>query len=536
MDDFPWLTVALCVPLAGAIAIAFAPRANAELVKRIALAASLVTLAVVMAASFDYDQDGIAYQLVEDHSWIKEFGVSYALGVDGIGFVMILLTAALMPILMLAAWRDLEVGEHAQGAEGGGSAKLYFSMMLVLESMAIGQFAALDVFLFYVLFEAMLIPMYVLIGRFGGPQRQYAAVKFLLYNLLGGLLMLVAVIWIYFAGPGGDKAYFLPDLIGYDFGTETARWMFLGFFVAFAIKAPLWPFHTWLPDAMAEATPSNGVLLSGILDKVGVFAMLHLCLPLFPEASRWFAPTIIVLACVSIIYGALVAIGQTDMKRLIAYASVSHFGFIVLGIFVMTSQGQAGATLYMINHGFATAAFLLVAGFMMSRRGSRLVTAYGGVQKVAPMLAGTFLFAGLANLALPGLAPFISEFMVLVGTYSRYPLAGVVATIGVLLAALYVLIAYQRTMAGELMPGNENTADLRTREITVLAPIVVVILALGFFPKPALDLIDPAVERTLEQVGRTDPRVKFPAEAASSEAFRSELTIEFDRVKSEEPK
>jgi NADH-quinone oxidoreductase subunit M len=518
MEDFPFMTVAMAVPLVGAVAAGLTPRSQAELARRIALIASLLTLGVVLLAASEFDPEGARYQLVENHDWIPEFGVSYALGVDGIGFIMVLLTAALMPILLLASWNDLDVGEHAQSSPGGGTTQLYVSMMLVLEAMAIGQFAALDVFLFYVLFEAMLVPMYVLIGRYGGPQRQYAAVKFLLYNLLGGLLMLVAVVWINFAGPGGDKAYYLPNLIGYDFGTDTARWMFLGFFIAFAIKAPLWPFHTWLPDAMAEATPSNGVLLSGILDKVGVFAMLHLCLPLFPEAARWFAPTIVVLALISILYGAMVAIGQSDIKRLIAYASVSHFGFIILGIFVMTTQGQAGATLYMVNHGFATAGMLLIAGFMMSRRGSRLISAYGGVQKVAPVLAGTFLVAGLANLSLPGLAPFISEFMVLIGTFTRYPIAGYFAVAGVLLAALYVLILYQRTMAGELAEGNENTPDLKTRELVVVAPVIAVLLALGFFPKPILDVIDPAVERKLEQVQTSDPTPEHPVQSAVSAA------------------
>jgi NADH-quinone oxidoreductase subunit M len=519
VEDFPFLTVAICVPLAGAAIAGVVSRTQAELARRVALLASLVTLAVVLVAAAEFNPDKHArYQLVEKHEWIRSFGVQYALGVDGVGYVMVLLTAALMPILLLASWRELEEGEHAQVGPGGGTTQLYVSMMLVLESMAIAQFAALDVFFFYVLFEAMLIPMYVLIGRFGGPQRQYAAVKFLLYNLLGGLLMLVAVVWINFAGPGGDEAYYLPHLIGYDFGEHTARWMFLGFFIAFAIKAPLWPFHTWLPDAMAEATPSNGVLLSGILDKVGVFAMLHLCLPMFPEAARWFAPTIVVLALISILYGAVVAIGQVDLKRLIAYASVSHFGFIVLGIFVMTSQGQSGATLYMVNHGFATAGLMLVAGFMMSRRGSRMISAYGGVQKVAPLLAGTLMFAGLANLSLPGLSPFISEFMVLIGTFTRYPIAGYFAVMGVLLAALYVLIFYQRTMTGDTTPETAETPDLKTRELVVVTPVIAVILALGFFPKPLLDVIDPAVDRTLTQVNKTDPVPEHPLQSSLNAA------------------
>jgi NADH-quinone oxidoreductase subunit M len=519
MSDFPWLTASMVVPLAGAAACAAVPRAQAATAKAVALLTSFVTLAVVIGAAFEFSKDDTGLQLTEEHRWISQFGVSYALGVDGVSLVMILLTAALTPILLLAAWNELDEAEEANdptSAKPGdapaarGSVGVYLAMILVLEAMAIGQFAAADVFLFYVLFESMLIPMYYLIGRYGGPQRQYAAVKFLLYNLLGGLIMLVGVVTLYFAGPGGETAYLLSTLTGTGaenngLETETARWVFLSFFIAFAIKAPLWPFHTWLPDAVAESTPSNAVLLSGILDKVGVFAMLHLCLPLFPEASDWFAPLIVTLAVISIIYGALLAIGQTDMKRLIAYTSVSHYGFIVLGIFVFTTQGGAGATLYMINHGFATAGLMLIAGFMMSRRGSRLISAYGGVQKVAPVLAGTFLFAGLANLSLPGMSTFVSEFMVLMGAFSRYRAAGVVAAVGVLLAALYVLILYQRTMAGELTEGNENTPDLRPREIAVVTPIVVAILALGFFPKPALEVITPAIEATMTSVSKADP-------------------------------
>jgi NADH-quinone oxidoreductase subunit M len=512
VSDFPWLTTAIVVPLVGAVLSAAVPRGREVVAKQVALLTSLVTLAVVIGAAFAYHNDGPRFQLTEEHRWISQFGVSYALGVDGVALVMILLTAALMPVLLLAAWNELDDGEGAlaEAQSGRGSVGVYMAAMLVLEAMAIGQFAATDVFLFYVLFEAMLIPMYYLIGRYGGPQRQYAAVKFLLYNLLGGLLMLVGVVTLYFVGPGGEKAYLLSTLTGQDFGQNTARWIFLAFFFAFAVKAPLWPLHTWLPDAVAEATPSNAVLLSGILDKVGVFAMLHLCLPLFPEASRWAAPTIVLLAVISVIYGALLAIGQTDMKRLIAYTSVSHFGFIVLGIFAMTSQGGSGATLYMVNHGFATAGLMLIAGFMMSRRGSRLISAYGGVQKVAPLLAGTFLFAGLANLSLPGMSTFVSEFLVLLGAFGRYEVAAIIAATGVLLAALYVLILYQRTMTGVLAPGNEETPDLRPREIAVVTPIIVAILALGLFPQPMLDVINPAIGHTMRDVQQTDPLPGHP--------------------------
>ena len=282
--------------------------------------------------------------------------------------------------------------------------KTYFALMLVMETMVIGVFAATDVFLFYVFFEAMLIPMYFMIGSFGVGQRQYAAVKFLLYSLLGGLLMLVAVIALYvYSTQGGHQGTFLfSPLTHLALSTNAERWLFLGFFIAFAIKAPLWPFHTWLPDAATSAQPGAAVLLVGVLDKVGTFGMIRYCLELFPAASRYFTPLILTLAVIGVLYGAIVAIGQADLKRLIAYTSISHFGLIALGIFVLTSQGQAGATLYMVNHGFATGALFLVAGFMIARRRSQRIADYGGVQKVAPVLAGLFLISGLAGLSLPG--------------------------------------------------------------------------------------------------------------------------------------
>jgi NADH-quinone oxidoreductase subunit M len=381
----------------------------------------------------------------------------------------------------------------------------------------VGVFAATDVFLFYVLFEAMLVPMYFIIGSYGGAQRSYAAVKFLLYSLAGGLLMLAAVIGLYVNSDGGPKAFLFQNLLGTELGTGTERLLFLGFFIAFAIKAPLWPVHTWLPDAAAEAPPGGAVLLVGVLDKVGTFGMIRFCLPLFPDAAKWATPVIITLAVIGILYGALLAIGQTDLKRLIAYTSISHFGFIVLGIFAMTTQGQSGSTLYMVNHGFSTAALFLIAGFLISRRGSRLIADFGGVQRVAPMLAGTFLVAGLSSLALPGLSSFVSEFLVLVGTFSRYEAAAVIATGGIILASLYILLMYQRTMTGEPNEHTAKLADLNTREAWVVAPLLAVIIALGFYPKPLLDVINPAVARTMQQVGVTDPQPITPAAGTTSE-------------------
>jgi NADH-quinone oxidoreductase subunit M len=496
--SFPWLTTLIALPALGAVLTALVPNGMERVAKKLALGAGLVTAALGIVAGIAFVADGAAVQFTETYSWIEAFGVHWALGADGIRITMVVLTAVVTPIVLLAMWREAE--------PEGRSPKPFFAMMLLLEAMVIGAFAAQDLLLFYVLFEAMLIPMYFLIGMYGGPKRQYAAVKFLLYNLLGGLIMLAAVIGVYvLAVQAGEGTFLLSDLIALDIAPETQRWLFLGFMFAFAIKAPLWPFHTWLPDAAAEATPSNAAYLSGIVDKVGTFGMIALCLPLFPAAVQEFAPAIVVLAVISILYGALLAIGQTDIKRLIAYTSISHFGFIVLGIFALTSQAGTGATLYMVNHGLATVALFAVAGFMISRRGSRLWTDYGGVQKPAPVLSGSLLFFGLAGLALPGLATFVSEFMVLVGTFSRYRAAAVFATVGIVLAALYILLLYQRTMTGPPRAETASFPDLRRRELAIVAPLAAAILALGFFPKLLVDVIDEGVQPILTEVGEADP-------------------------------
>jgi NADH-quinone oxidoreductase subunit M len=369
----------------------------------------------------------------------------------------------------------------------------------------VGVFAATDVFLFYVFFEAMLIPVYFLIGSYGGPRRQYAAVKFLLFSLAGGLVMLVGVLALYHYGPGGADGFLVSKLTGLHLGTTPERLMFVAFFFAFAVKAPMWPVHTWLPDAATEARPATAVLLVGVLDKVGTFGMIRFCLQLFPEASRWATPVVLLLAVISILYGALLAIGQTDLMRLIAYTSVSHFGFIVLGIFAFTTTGAAGSTLYMLNHGFSTAALFLVGAMLVARRGSKRIPDFGGWQRVTPALAGVFLVAGLSGLALPGLASFVSEFLVLVGTFQRYKLAAVVATAGIVLAALYILLMYKRMMTGPEPELEGPVRDISLREKIVVAPLIAAFVVLGFYPKPALDMLNPAVSKTLQYVGVSDP-------------------------------
>ena len=380
--------------------------------------------------------------------------------------------------------------------------------MLVLETMMIGVFAATDVFLFYIFFEAMLVPVYFLIGGYGTGARQAAAVKFLLYSLFGGLLMLASIIGIFvISGNQGGRSFDIEVLSTLTIDSTTQNFLFLGFFIAFAIKAPLWPMHTWLPDAAKSATPGTSVLLLGVLDKVGTFGMIRYCIELFPEASRTFTPVIITLSVISILYGAFLAIGQKDIKGLIAFTSISHFGFITMGIFAMTSQGNSGATLYMLNHGFSTAALFLTAGWMMSRRGSSTIAEFGGLQRVTPILAWSFFIAGMSSLALPGLSSFVSEFLVLVGTYTRYPVAAIIATFGIILAALYILIPVQKALHGPTTPGNENLPDLNKREIIAIAPVIAVIIALGFYPKPALDIINPAAKARLRRpASPTQPR------------------------------
>jgi len=577
MSDLPWLTILGVLPLVGAAVVAALPSGRDRLAKQLALLTSLLVLAgtIVMCAAFE--PTGERFQFVQAYDWIPAFGVQYAVGADGIALVLIALVAVLVPVVVLASWdeadpvaaaaavavRQMPVRPHSGNPDPGNpdsgnqhaapssgeatsrrlggtdtpaggtllaerptaptpppvdpprkrSTKTFFVLLLVLETMMIGVFAATDVFLFYVFFEAMLIPMYFIIGSYGGPRRSYAAVKFLLFSLVGGLLMLAAVIGLYVVSASqGEGTFAFEQLVGLEMSTGVEIALFSGFFIAFAIKAPLFPFHTWLPDAGAEAPVGGAVLLVGILDKVGTFGFLRYCLPLFPEASRILGPYVVVLCVIGILYGALLAMGQKDMKRLVSYTSVAHFGFIGLGIFAFTTQGQTGAVLYMVNHGLSTGALFLVIGFLIQRGRSRLVGDYSGVARTAPVLAGCFLVAGLSSLALPGLSTFVSEFLVLIGTYTRYPVAAVLAALGVILAALYILLAYQRTMQGPLrLPldasgrAMERLRDLRLREVLAVAPLLALMVFLGVYPSPLTDVINPAVEATMQDAGRTDP-------------------------------
>ncbi len=513
MTSLPLLSVLWSVPILGAVVIMLVPATQRVLAKWLALGISLAVLAVAAVIAVRFQPNGEQYQFVESHSWIPSFGTGYILGIDGIALALVVLTAVLMPLLIIAGWNDAD----RQTGLAGRSVHTYLALTLAVEGMVLMSLVALDVLLFYVFFEAMLIPMYFLIGGFGANRSaaSKAAVKFLLYNLIGGLIMLAAVIGLYiitaqsdaFTSGTFDFRAIVAAVSAGELGVSPAvlNALFLGFMFAFAVKAPLWPFHRWLPDSAVEATPASAVLMMAVMDKVGTFGMLRYCLQLFPDASTYFRPLIVALAVIGIVYGAVLAIAQTDVMRLIAYTSISHFGFIILGIFVMTSQGQSGSTLYMVNHGISTAALFLIAGFLVSRRGSRLIADYGGVQKVAPVLAGTFLVAGLATLSLPGLAPFISEFLVLIGTFTRYPAWAVLAATALVLSAIYILWLYQRMMTGPVTEGNERLRDLLPREAVVVAPLVALLLVLGVYPKPALDVINPAVEQTLTIIDQHDP-------------------------------
>jgi NADH-quinone oxidoreductase subunit M len=499
MMEIPWLTLLIVLPLLGALVVPFLPRGTA-LPQQVGLGFAGLTLVAAAVMALDFEA-GSGVQFTEQHEWIAALGVHYALGVDGLGLLMVLLTVVLVPVVIVASWD--EVQPH------GGR---FVAWTLLLEAFSVAVFAATDVFLFYIVFEATLIPAYFLIGGFGRAGRSRAAVKFLIYQLAGGLIMLASVIGFYVVSArAGTPTYLVSELASLDIDPVTQRYLFLGFFIAFAIKAPMFPVHTWLADTTEKATTGTSVLLVCILDKIGTYGMLRFCLELLPDASRWATPVVVVLALISIVYGALVAIGQDDVLRLIGLTSLSHFGLIVLGIFVLTEQGGVGAILYMVNHGIATAALFLLAGFMIRRHGTSLISEMGGFEQRTPVLAGTFLVAGLAACGLPGLSPFVSEMLVIISAFDYAWWAGAVAVTAIVLAAIYVLWMYQRTMTGPTLPGAVEVADLDRREIGAVAPLLLALLLFGFYPMPLLDVINPTVEHTLSEVGVTPDGPDVPA-------------------------
>ena len=494
---FPWLTILGLVPILGAAVLCLPLRQVSRIV---GMGFALATAAIGIAAgAFHIAGTPLAVKV----PWIPTFGAWWALGVDGMGLVMVLLTVILTPVVLLAEW---SIAERV----GRWSSQVFFSLVLLLEGLTLFVFMADDVLLFYLFFEATLIPMYFLIGGFGGSRRKYAAIKFLLFSLAGGLIMLASVIGLYAwsVKVAGRPTYLLADLMALPAPDLNLGLLLMwGFLIAFIIKAPMVPVHTWLPDAAEHATPGSSVLLVGLLDKIGTFGMIKFCLGLFPAESQVVAPFMVVMALISIIYGAVAAIGSSHLLRLVAYTSISHFGFMVLGIYTFTTGGLSGSIFYMVNHGFSTAALFLVIGFLIARRGSSGVQDFGGVQKVAPALTGALLLAGLSSLALPGMSSFVSEFMVMAGAWSRTPAVAAVATLGTVLAAVYILLMFQRTMTGPVTEQTRAhiTTDLTAGEKLVVIPLIGLILLLGFVPQIALNVVEPTAKAAMTNAGLADP-------------------------------
>ncbi len=490
----PVLGLLVALPLAGAIVVGFLPSSRRELVLPVTALISMLPLAVAGYILWNFQTGDAAFQMTERVLLYEPWGVSWNMGVDGISLLLVGLTALLFPISILAS------------ASITKNVKMYMVAMLVLEAGLLGVFLALDLILFFVFFEVTLVPMYMLIGMWGSANRVYAALKFVLYTALGSGLMLAGIISL--ALISGDQlggvTFDWVALLDVDLSSTAQTWLFLGFGIAFAIKVPLFPFHTWLPDAHTEAPTAASVLLAGVLLKLGTYGFVRFNLTLFPEATVRFAPWLVTLAVIGIIYGAAVAIVQPDVKRLIAYSSVSHLGFIVLGTFALTSQSLQGGVIQMVNHGLTTGALFLLVGMIYDRRHTREISDYGGIAKVMPVFAGFFLFSAFASAGLPGLNGFIGEFTVLLGSYLTYPTHTILAASGVVLAAIYLLWAYERVFTGPLdKPENEKLLDLNGREIAILVPLAALIVFLGVYPKPALDRIEPSVEAIIDRIENT---------------------------------
>ena len=485
MATFPVLALMVLIPALGALVVALVPKRRTELIFPLALTVSMLPLAVVGYVLWEFEVGEPGFQFVQRVLWFEPWDVSWNVGVDGISLLLLALTAILFPI-SIAASKSIEKNQ-----------KMYMVAMLLLETGMLGVFVALDLLLFFVFFEITLVPMYLLIGIWGSGNRVYAAVKFFLYTALGSALMLTGIIWLAVISGTFD----FRALLDFPLTSNQQGWLFLGFGLAFAVKVPIFPFHTWLPDAHTEAPTAGSVLLAGVLLKLGTYGFIRFNLTLFPDAAVRFAPWLAGLAVVGIIYGAAVAIVQPDVKRLIAYSSVSHLGFIILGIFAMTSQGLTGGVIQMVNHGLTTGALFLLVGMIYERRHTRQISDYGGVAKVMPVFAGLFLFSAFASAGLPGLNGFVGEFMILLGAYLRFPWAAILAASGVILAAIYLLWAYERVFTGPIThKENEKLVDVNLREVLIIAPLVVLIIFLGVYPKPALDRIEPSVTQVLDRI------------------------------------
>jgi len=486
--NFPLISTLLILPVAGAILVALLPRGRESLVKWVALVTTLVVLVLSLALHVYFVTGMPGFQFEEVRVWIPDFNISYHVGLDGISLYLVLLTTLLSALAVLSSWRAIT-----------DQVKEYMILMLLMETAMLGVFVSLDLFLFYFFWEASLIPMALLIGRWGGERRVYAAVKFFLFTMAGSALMLVAAIVLYLWGGTSD----LTILLGTSIPAGMQLWLFAAFALAFAVKVPLFPLHTWLPAAHVEAPTAGSVILAGVLLKMGAYGYLRFALPLFPEAVPAFAPLLSILALIGIIYGALVALAQEDVKSLVAYSSVAHMGFIVLGTFTLTPQAVSGAVLQMVNHGLSTGALFLLVGVLYERRHTRLLKDYGGIWAKVPIFGSFFIITALSSVGLPGMNGFVGEFTILLGTFQVNVAYAAIATFGIVLAAWYLLVAVRRTLFGPLNPANEGLTDMTPREIVVLLPLVVFFFVIGLFPNLFFRDINPTVGRLITQAGAT---------------------------------
>ncbi len=498
MENSHLLTYLLFTPLVGGLILLFFKKDKENLIRYYGLIVSLITFIISLFLFFNFDFNASGFQFQHQFVWIENLHISYHVGIDGISLLLVLLTTFLTPLTLISSWSGIK-----------DRVKEFTFFMILLEVGMLGVFVSLDLFLFYIFWEAMLIPMYFIIGIWGGPRRIYASVKFFLYTMFGSLLMLVAIIWlvVYASAPLGHFSSDLIELykIGPTVQSNIQNWMFLAFALSFAIKVPLFPLHTWLPDAHVQAPTAGSVILAGVLLKMGTYGLLRFCLPLFPQAAIHFAPYISVLAVIGIIYGALVAMVQTDMKKLVAYSSVAHLGFVVLGIFALTQEAMQGAVIQMVNHGLSTGALFLLVGMIYERTHTREISDYGGIAKIVPIYVVFLMIASLSSIGLPGLNGFVGEFLILLGSF-KSPVLGswwftIIAASGVIFAAVYLLWMYQRVVFGEVKnPKLNELKDMNKREILVLVPIFIFIVWIGIYPSTFLNVSAKSTHKIIEQV------------------------------------
>ena len=491
--SFPVLTALVVTPVIGALVVLLLPNSRPDHFKQVAFLFSAAVGAMVVWVLTDFRTGAAAaeFQFTDHQTWIESLGISWSLGIDGISLWLVVLTGFIFPLAII-------------GVDAEHSPKAYFAWLLVLEAGCMGVFLALDLFAFFVFFEIVLVPMYFLIGQWGHGERAYAATKFFIYTMFGSALMLVGILSLAFltaAETGNDLTFNLVELAeAQALSTITARWIFLSFALAFAVKVPLFPFHTWLPDAHTNAPTAGSVILAAVMLKLGTYGFLRFGIYLFPEAAVWFAPALVTLGTIGIIYGAIAATMQRDLKRLVAYSSVAHLGFIIIGTFSLNTEGLEGGLLQMVNHGLSTGALFLLVGMIYERRHTREISELGGLQKPAPIFAAVFMVVMLSSIGLPGLNGFVGEFLTLLGAFAAYRWWAIVAATGVVVAALYLLWAYQRVFHGPAEGANAEIPDLTLREGLVLVPFLAGIVFLGVYPKPVLERMEPAVDALIAHV------------------------------------